>query len=98
MEVNGNTVFSWSPLIYIEVRAARGPAGRVARLGGEDDLAVLPDWLHTIWAGGIIIINWWDYYNFFFYKHQSIPIDVKLPFRFDPIPFSIRGGRWTPVQ
>ena len=95
MEVNGNTVFSWSPLIYIEVRAARGPAGRVARLGGEDDLAVLPDWLHTIWVG--FEINRWDI-RIIVYKHQSIPIDVKLPLRFDPITFSIKGGRWTPVQ
>ena len=46
-----SAVFSWAPLIYAKVRDALGRAGSVARLGGEDDLAVLPDWLHSIWAG-----------------------------------------------
>ena len=41
-----SAVFSWSPLIYAEIREL------------EDVQAVLPDWLHTIWAG-FEIINWW---------------------------------------
>ena len=37
--------------------------------------------VHTVWAG--FEKNWQDF--IIFYKYQSIPIDVRLTFRFDPI-------------